>query len=210
MVKFYYLLPILMVMLALIANHLKGELDMASFLFSKLSFLVVLDLFPNLSSSYDFISKAASADEKLLPSVYFKDIHLLGEEVFIRLYSSTPLDQQPPLSLRPILFFIHGGGFCLGSVGHENLLASTFALQANVIIVSVGYRLAPKHPFPIPVEDVWTAFEFVSRHGKEFGGDVSKISVMGESAGGTLAAGIPSVYAFYFMRVRAYFNIWHL
>ncbi|KAF2180280.1 Alpha/beta hydrolase fold-3, partial [Zopfia rhizophila CBS 207.26] len=87
----------------------------------------------------------------------------------------------------------HGGGFVLGDVNREDSLCSTLADETGSIIVSVGYRHAPEHPFPVPVEDayagvLWTdSFVQVLDNVQELGGDPSLIYTMGNSAGGNLA-----------------------
>jgi acetyl esterase/lipase len=64
----------------------------------------------------------------------------------------------------------------------------TVAAKTGSVVVDVGYRLAPEHPFPIPLEDSWAALLYVATHGDEFGVDVGRISIGGFSAGGHISA----------------------
>lgn len=90
-------------------------------------------------------------------------------------------------ALRIVVNF-HGGGWCLGAPEQSAWLASNVAARAGVMVVSPSYRLAPEHPYPAAVEDTWAALRWVVEHAAELGGDPDRIAVMGDSAGGNLAA----------------------
>ena len=62
------------------------------------------------------------------------------------------------------------------------------ALASGAIVVSIGYRLAPEDPFPAAVDDSFAGLRYVAAHAGEWGGDASRLAVMGGSAGGNLAA----------------------
>jgi acetyl esterase len=82
------------------------------------------------------------------------------------------------------LMFIHGGGFVIGDLDSYDYQCRVLCSRVGVTVVSVGYRLAPEHPFPAAVDDAAAALEWVLEH--EPGPHV----VGGDSAGGNLAAGV--------------------
>ena len=90
---------------------------------------------------------------------------------------------------RPGVLYIHGGGFCVGTVEMEHAGAGGAAAQADAVVVSVDYRLAPEHPFPAGIEDCYAALVWMTKNANELGIDVERVAVMGGSAGGGLAAG---------------------
>lgn len=106
-------------------------------------------------------------------------------DVFVRIYQ--PTDRPATL---PALLWIHGGGYVLGSVERDDLLAKHLAKVGQCVVASVEYRLAPEHPFPAPVEDCYAALKWLAAHSADFGVNKSRIAIGGASAGGGLAAGL--------------------
>jgi acetyl esterase len=88
----------------------------------------------------------------------------------------------------PVVVYFHGGGWTIGSVDVYDPVTRALANAANAIVVSVEYRLAPEHPYPEPLDDCWTALEWVTKNTPLFEGDPGRIAVAGDSAGGNLAA----------------------
>ncbi len=88
----------------------------------------------------------------------------------------------------PVVVNYHGGGWCLGSPEQSRWMTTRVAEQAGAIVVSPVYRLAPEHPFPAAVDDAWGALQWIARHAGGIGGDPDRMAVMGDSAGGNLAA----------------------
>ena len=90
---------------------------------------------------------------------------------------------------RPALIvFFHGGGWTVGSLGPYDALCSSVSSATDAVVVSVDYRLAPLHPFPAAVDDCYAALVWASDHADELGADGQRLGVMGDSAGGNLAA----------------------
>jgi acetyl esterase len=88
----------------------------------------------------------------------------------------------------PVVVFFHGGGWTIGSIDDYDPVARQIANRSRAIVVSVGYRLAPEHPFPAPLDDCWAATKWVAGHAAELGGDAARLALMGDSAGGNIAA----------------------
>lgn len=88
----------------------------------------------------------------------------------------------------PIILYFHGGGWCIGSSQIYASLLAQIASLSELPLLSIDYRLAPEYPFPAAWEDCWAAFEWLSSHAAEHHGNPKRIILMGDSAGGTLAA----------------------
>lgn len=86
------------------------------------------------------------------------------------------------------VLFIHGGAFFGGDVKTKSNQCRYLAEQAEAVVISPEYRLAPETPFPGPVEDVMGTLDWMTEYAEELKINGDKIAVMGESAGGTLAA----------------------
>lgn len=90
----------------------------------------------------------------------------------------------------PVLLHLHGGGFVTGSIEMDDARCVRLAREARCIVASLDYRLAPEHPFPIPIEDAFAAWRCLTSDAGTFGGDVRRCAVSGSSAGGHLAVGV--------------------
>ncbi|HEX4982592.1 MAG TPA: alpha/beta hydrolase [Ilumatobacteraceae bacterium] len=88
----------------------------------------------------------------------------------------------------PVLVWIHGGGWVIGSAIDSQATARDLAAGAGCIVVSVDYRLAPEHKAPAALDDCIAATRWVLDHASELGGDPSRVAVGGDSAGGNLSA----------------------
>lgn len=92
--------------------------------------------------------------------------------------------------LLPCIFHIHGGGYVSGSAAQLEPIHRQLSHTLDCIIVSVDYRLAPEHPFPASIEDCHTGLAWTFANADALGIDKQRIGVMGESAGGGLAAAL--------------------
>ncbi|MFF7275542.1 alpha/beta hydrolase fold domain-containing protein [Streptomyces griseorubiginosus] len=108
----------------------------------------------------------------------------------ISLLIARPVSPAPSGTGRPVIYHVHGGGMILGNnrVGIDGPLA--WAKQLDAVVVSVEYRLAPEHPHPAPVEDVYAGLVWTAEHAGEIGGDAERIVIAGASAGGGLSAAL--------------------
>ncbi|RST30399.1 alpha/beta hydrolase [Sphingomonas ginkgonis] len=84
----------------------------------------------------------------------------------------------------PVLVFFHGGGFVLGDIDTHEPLCAEIARLLDLPVVSVGYRLAPEHPFPAGVSDAIAAARWVAGSPAELGREATGLILAGDSAGG--------------------------
>ncbi|MFT4470525.1 alpha/beta hydrolase fold domain-containing protein [Arthrobacter sulfonylureivorans] len=96
--------------------------------------------------------------------------------------------QKPLGGSDATVVYFHGGGWIIGDLDSHQGNASRIAAHAMANVVQVDYRLAPENPYPAGVEDAIAAFEWVIEHIDQFGGNLNKVVVAGDSAGGNLAA----------------------
>ncbi|MDF3885674.1 alpha/beta hydrolase [Cupriavidus basilensis] len=109
-----------------------------------------------------------------------------GHEIRIRGYWPTESRQaDAPL---PAIVFVHGGGWVLCSLALYDNPCRALANATGCVVLSVDYRLAPEHKFPVPLEDVYRAVAWAFDQAAELGIDPKRIAVGGDSAGGNLAA----------------------
>ncbi len=90
----------------------------------------------------------------------------------------------------PSLLYLHGGGYIMGDLDSHDSIVAELAARARVTVVSVGYRLAPEHPYPAAFEDCAAALDFVVAEAARFGIDPARLGVGGDSAGGNLSAAL--------------------
>ena len=88
----------------------------------------------------------------------------------------------------PLVVLMHGGGWISGDLNTHDWLASEVARGADAVVVSLAYRLAPTHRWPVAAEDCYAALCDVAARAAEWQADASRLAVMGDSAGGNLAA----------------------
>ncbi|WNI19418.1 alpha/beta hydrolase [Actinacidiphila sp. ITFR-21] len=90
----------------------------------------------------------------------------------------------------PVLLYLYGGGWTLGSPDTADTVARALANAAGCAVAVVGYRLAPEHPFPAAVHDSHAALRWLSEHADALETDGERLAVGGDSAGGNLAAAV--------------------
>nr|AEM45110.1 hypothetical protein [uncultured organism] len=110
------------------------------------------------------------------------DIPVEGTEIGARVY--TPEAAGP----HPVVVFFHGGGWVICSLDSHDNVARAICRDADAIVVSVDYRMAPEHRFPVAVHDSFAATRWIAANAASFGGDPSRLAVCGDSAGGNLSA----------------------
>jgi acetyl esterase/lipase len=110
-----------------------------------------------------------------------------GERLRLCLYKP---DIATERKIVPVILYLHGGGFVLGQPEMADDYLADLAKELEAIIVAVDYRLAPENPFPIPLEDCYTALGWLFENRQVLTIDTRKLIIMGHSAGGGLAAAL--------------------
>ncbi|MES2258387.1 MAG: alpha/beta hydrolase [Pseudomonadota bacterium] len=87
-----------------------------------------------------------------------------------------------------VIVYLHGGGWTIGSIEEWDALARTLANALPAAVLVLGYRLAPEHPYPAALEDSWDALRWAADNIEQLAGSRVPLIVMGDSAGGNLAA----------------------
>jgi acetyl esterase/lipase len=127
------------------------------------------------------MSRRRAADAPVLAETRDLVIPCPAGDIPARLY-------RPANAGSGLLVYFHGGGWVIGSIDTADGTCRYLADTAGVAILSVGYRLAPEHPFPAAADDCWSATEWAAGHSGELGVDALRLAVAGDSAGGNLAA----------------------
>lgn len=91
---------------------------------------------------------------------------------------------------RPIILYMHGGGWMYGSPEQSAELAFLYAEHTGAVVISPRYRLTPEHPFPAAFQDCYAALHWANQHADQLGASSKHIILAGESAGGNLAAAL--------------------
>lgn len=117
-------------------------------------------------------------------SVVNKSIDGPGGAIPIRVY--TPEGNGP----FPVIVYYHGGGWVIADLDVYDASPRAMANAANAIVVSSHYRQAPEHKFPAAHDDAFAAYKWTLENAKQLNGDPGRVAVMGESAGGNLAASV--------------------
>lgn len=132
------------------------------------------------------VAVLASRGETAAPEAVADVAHRLipgaEEDLLVRIY--TPEGAGP----FPVIVYFHGGGWVFANLNVYDASARALTNAAGAIVVSVAYRQAPEFPFPAAAEDAYAATQWIMSNAAEFNGDGTRVAVVGESAGGNLAA----------------------
>ncbi|MGQ0698427.1 MAG: flavin-containing monooxygenase [Panacagrimonas sp.] len=128
--------------------------------------------------SFTMMQKPAPTDVRMIETTYPGPS---GKRA-VRIYKP---DAEGPM---PVIVYFHGGGFIAGSIDMCAAPCAALAKELGAIVVTPSYRLAPEAPFPAATDDTYAAVCWTAEAIGEYGGDPDQLIVMGESAGGLLAA----------------------
>ena len=112
-----------------------------------------------------------------------QEIPVSGGTIHARIY--TPKAGTGPF---PVIVYYHGGGWVIADLDTYNASAQGLCEQVGAVVVSVAYRQAPEYKFPVQHEDSFAAYQWVLNNAAAIKGDPKRVAVVGESAGGNLAA----------------------
>jgi acetyl esterase len=129
-------------------------------------------------------STAMPGPDVTLASVEDRRIPGPAGELPVRIY--TPEGDGP----FPVIVYFHGGGWVVGDLDTQDMIARGLAAGAGSVLISVEYRLAPEHPFPAAPDDAFAATRWAAEHAVEIGGDADRLAVAGDSAGAVLACAV--------------------
>jgi acetyl esterase len=114
-----------------------------------------------------------------------------GPDIPVRVYRQFGTGVGPGPGQRgrpPAIVYFHGGGWVIGDLDTHDGTCRLLAAASRCVVVAVDYRLAPEHPFPAAVDDCLAAYAWVHHNAEELGIAAGRVGVMGDSAGGNLAA----------------------
>lgn len=120
------------------------------------------------------------------PTVSIENIHIEGPNGQLGLRIYKPKSE----GLLPVFIYFHGGGWTAGSLNHYDYFCQEICDQTKCLLVSVDYGQAPRYTYPQPLDDCFSAVEWVGKNINEKGGDVQRMAIGGDSAGGNLAAAV--------------------
>ncbi|MDP4130400.1 MAG: alpha/beta hydrolase [Bacteroidota bacterium] len=114
-----------------------------------------------------------------------KNIPVAGGSIHVRIY--TP---QTAMTSYPMILFIQGSGWVIADMNTYDASASGICELTGAVVVSVNYRQGPENKFPTAHQDCFAAYLWMLKNAASFKGDTSKVGLLGESAGGNLAANV--------------------
>ena len=154
---------------------------------------------PGMSIAKMSLAQIEKSQSQVLPDHFLVKLFLGGTQKGVQVTDRTITGPGGSLSLRiytpghvapaprPLVLHFHGGGWVLGNLRSGDWMCSTVARDADAVVISVDYRLAPGHKFPAGLEDCYAALTWARDNAASLDADSGRIGVMGDSAGGNLA-----------------------
>ncbi|WP_426219218.1 alpha/beta hydrolase [Pseudomonas sp. DWRC2-2] len=136
-----------------------------------------------LRQNYDRMCRAFTPAKP--EGLQVEDLTLAG--VGVRSYLPT---SPVPADGWPCLLYMHGGGWVVGGLDSHDFICFELAMALQVLVIAIDYRLAPEHPFPAAYEDCRAVWQAIQARQAPYAIDLRRLVVMGDSAGGNLAAAL--------------------
>lgn len=124
--------------------------------------------------------KKNKQDKIAIKTIRDIEVPFENRKITCRLYDNHPDEKKP------IIVFIHGGGWCIGSIATHERTSKKVCTATGYKVLSVEYSLAPEYPFPTAMNECTAVVEYVNNNLSEFNAK-NEILIMGDSAGGNLA-----------------------
>jgi len=154
----------------------------------------ILDIIPKYNPNHKVIPEEHRKmfDAPALPieqrvqvsAVEEKIISTSEADLTIRIYTPEEGDSYP------VLMYFHGGAFLSGSLESHDEVIRPICMESGYKVVSVGFRLAPEHPYPAALTDCYNATKWVTEHKEELQWDGQNLALAGDSSGGNLVAAV--------------------
>ena len=159
---------------------------------------------PEIKKILDFIPES-DPNQKIFPEEHRKmfDVPSIPAENRVQVYTveertvPTPFADIPVRIYTPkegdtfpLLMYFHGGAFFSGTLESHDEVARPLCMESGYKVISVGYRLAPEHPYPAALEDCYHVTKWASEHKKELHWDGENLALAGDSSGGNLVAAV--------------------
>ncbi|PHK95637.1 lipase [Pseudoroseomonas rhizosphaerae] len=146
---------------------------------------------PGMADAVRHRLRAIGRPDAPRPIPVVRDLEIPGNAgpLRARLYSPVepPRAGQPARPLLPLIVYYHGGGFVIADLDAYDASARALAAEAQAVVLAVHYRQAPEHKFPAAHDDAYTSYIWAVQNAVQLGADLSRVAVVGESAGGNLA-----------------------
>lgn len=142
---------------------------------------------PGPVDAAESLERQRGVDRSAEGSVQARELSIPSPNGPVRVRAHVPNGPSGPY---PAILYFHSGGFVIGSIDAYEQTARRLALRTGAIVLAVNYHKAPEYPFPAAQEDAWAAYLWAREQLETLGGDCDRIAVLGESAGGNLAANV--------------------
>lgn len=159
---------------------------------------------PEIKKILDFIPES-DPNQKIIPEEHRKifDAPSIPFEKRVQVYSiedRTIPTSEADIPIRiytpaegdsfPLLMYFHGGAFFSGNLDSHDEVARPLCMESGYKVISVGFRLAPEHPYPAALDDCYNVTKWATEHKDELKWDGQNLALCGDSSGGNLVAAV--------------------